>query len=191
MCSNMLQPPKILPQGTHLQAESRRSQLVFLPPTGICTAPSSLYIFKFYQCSSLGLVYTALSYPLPSSFRPPSFIPAPLNKLLLYSLNLITYRFFFFFKKFLITIKKYTYNDCHTFPPNSTRLARFCKHLATITKLLVAEGDGCSLTNPNCLGLSKAGHNSLKKMKPETTLVRTNLSSGHFATTAFCKHPQI
>lgn len=60
-----------------------------------------------------------------------------------------------------------------------------------MTKLLVAAGDGCSLTSPNCLGLSRAGHSNLKKMNPETTLVLTNLSSGHLAITAFCRQPQM
>lgn len=78
-----------------------------------------------------------------------------------------------------------------TFPPNSTKFAKFCKHLATITKLRVADGEGCSLTRPNCLGLSNAGHKSRKNIKPETTLVRTKRSSAHFDTTAFCRQPQM
>lgn len=43
-----------------------------------------------------------------------------------------------------------------TFPPNSTRFAKFCKHLAIIIRERVAVFDGVSVTNPNCRGFKRA-----------------------------------
>lgn len=71
------------------------------------------------------------------------------------------------------------------------RFARFIKHLATMIRDLVAIWCGCSFTKPNWRGFSNAGQSKRKKMKPETTRVRTNRSPGHFAITDFCKQLQM
>merc|ERR1719419_1973756 len=66
-----------------------------------------------------------------------------------------------------------------------------CKHLAIMTRDLAAAGGTGSDNKPNDLGLSIAGHKSLRKIKPETTLVLTNLSLGHFCITSRCRQEQI
>lgn len=43
-----------------------------------------------------------------------------------------------------------------TLPPNSTKLARFCKHLAIMMRERVAVFDGVSVTRPNCRGFKRA-----------------------------------
>lgn len=43
----------------------------------------------------------------------------------------------------------------------------------------------------NDFGFNIAGQSKRKKINPLTTLVRTNLSCGHFKSTALCKQPQI
>lgn len=104
-----------------------------------------------------------------------------------------------------------------SFPPNSTKLAKFWRHLATIIKEREAIGGAGSIKKKvflcfyqefvkikknyttknvpdirlNCLGLSMAGHKSLKNIKPLTTLVLTNLSWGHLPITDFWRQPHI
>uniref|UniRef100_A0A6B0V0Y1 Putative secreted protein n=1 Tax=Ixodes ricinus TaxID=34613 RepID=A0A6B0V0Y1_IXORI len=75
--------------------------------------------------------------------------------------------------------------------PNSTRFARFCKHLATRIRLRDAVSDGVSVIRLNCLGFKMAGHRSLRKMKPLTTLVLTSVSWGHLAATFFWRQWQM
>lgn len=50
--------------------------------------------------------------------------------------------------------------------PNSTKLAKFCRHLATRMRLRDAVSDGVSLIRLNCLGFKMAGQRSLKKINP-------------------------
>ena len=94
-------------------------------------------------------------------------------------------------------------------PPNSTRFARFWRHFAIMTRDLMAAGATGSVNRPKDLndiasqkfhikrldstdlGLRIAGHNSLRKMKPDTTLVLTNLSLGHFCITSLCRQAQM
>merc|ERR1719317_778539 len=76
-------------------------------------------------------------------------------------------------------------------PPNSTKLAKFCRHLAIMTRDLMAAGGTGSDNRPNDLGDKIAGHNNLRNMNPDTTLVLTSLSLGHLCMTSLCRQAQI
>ena len=76
-------------------------------------------------------------------------------------------------------------------PPNSTRLARFCRHFATIIREREALCDGVSAIRPKLRGLRIAGQRRRRKMKPDTTRVRTSRSCGQRDITFFCKQLQM
>lgn len=94
-------------------------------------------------------------------------------------------------KTYLIVIKLCSFFTIITFPPNSTKLAKFCRHLATMIKVRVAGVGNVSFTKLNCLGFNRAGHRSRKNINPETTRVRTSRSVGHLATTVRCRQLQM
>lgn len=56
---------------------------------------------------------------------------------------------------------------------------------------LAAVGGGGSAIKLNDLGFKIAGQSKRKNINPLTTRVLTNLSCGHFATTALCRQPQM
>lgn len=75
--------------------------------------------------------------------------------------------------------------------PTSTRLARLMRDLATSLSVRQAESWGESCTRLNCLGLTRAGHRSLRNMNPLTTRGFTISLSGHRLATFFWRQPQM